>query len=150
MCAGIQFSIDKIKPTELDRYFLPGELEKQRVSDFVQVFFWQDRPFLPIEEDGQVHLYDWGNREAGLKMPKTGWARVETVQDGRWDYLSPQIVKIVCDKGYEKKKWFKTPTGLKAIKVKLYNVTRVYLLTTKADQEYLKITGHDRMPIPFS
>jgi len=149
MCAGIQFLIDKINPDELDRYFLPSELEKQRIGDSVQVFFWQNRPFLPVEEDDGVHLYEWGNREQGLKMPKTGWAKIESVQDGRWNWLSPKVVRVVADKGYEKKKWFKTYDGLKGLKVKLNGVYRIYMLTQKADNKFIEFTGHDRMPIPF-
>jgi len=37
--------------------------------------------------------------------------------------------------------------GVTAIKVKYHNITRVYLITKKADQEFVKLTGHDRMPI---
>lgn len=147
MCAGISFSIDKINPHELDRFFTPLEFEKQRKGDIIVTFFWQDKPFLTVEENQQINLYPWGNRDKNIKLPKTGWAKIESVQDGRWDWLAPKIVTIPSLMGYEKKKWFKTPSGIKAVKVRYHNLTRVYMLTTKATKNYLEFTGHDRMPV---
>lgn len=147
MCAGLSFHIDNLNRKELSRFFTPDEFGKQRKGDSVQVFFWQHRPFLPVEEEGTLHLYDWGNREPNLKLPKTGWAKIESVRDGKWDWLSPKTVNIPSIMGYEKKKWFKTPEGLKGIKVRYHNIIRVYLVTTKADQKFLKFIGHDRQPV---
>lgn len=147
MCAGLSFHIDDIRTEELDRFFTPEEFEKQRKGDMIETFFWQHRPFLPVEEEDGIHLYDWGNREAFTKLPKTGWAKLESIQDGKWDWLSPKRVIIPGLMGYEKKKWFKTPRGIIGIKVRYHNLTRVYIVTTKADQEFLRLTGHDRMPV---
>jgi hypothetical protein len=147
MCAGLSFHIDNLNRKELDRFYTPEEFEKQRKGDVLSIFFWQHRPFLPVEEDGQIHLYDWGNREALLKMPKTGWARLESLRDGKWDYLSPKKVWIPASMGYEKKKWFKTPQGISGVKVRYHNSTRVYIVTEKSNQEFISLTGHDRMPI---
>ena len=147
MCAGISFSIDQIEPYELDQFFTPEEFKKQRKGGLIETFFWHNKPFLPVEENGLVHLYHWGNQDGFLKMPKTGWAKIESVQDGRWDYLVPQAVRIPSLMGYEKKHWFKTPEGIKGVKVRYHNVIRVCLLTTKASQEFVAYTGHDRMPV---
>ena len=147
MCAGISFYLDKINPHELDRFFTPEEFAKQRKGDIIQTFFWQEHPFLPVAEADGVKLYPWGNRDAGIKLPKTGWAKIESVQDGRWDWLAPQAVNIPSVMGYEKKKWFRTPDGVKGIKVRFHDTTRVYLLTAKASQVFLEYTGHDRMPV---
>ncbi|MBI5077375.1 hypothetical protein HZB94_03260 [Candidatus Falkowbacteria bacterium] len=147
MCAGISFFIDKIEPNELNQFFTRGEFEKQRRGDLVETFFWQDKPFLPVEEENGVHLYHWGNREKLLRMPKTGWAKFESVQDGAWDWLAPKMVKVASAFGYEKRKWFKTPQGLRAIKVRYHNIVRVYMLTRKASSEFVHYIGHDRMPM---
>ncbi len=148
MCAGITFPIDTIKPNELDQFFTPEEFGKQRKGDSVQTFFWQNKPFLPAEdESGEIHLYHWGNRDKFFKMPKTGWAKIESVQDGLWDWLAPKTVWIPSLMGYEKRKWFRTPEGIKGVRVRYHNITRVYLLTTKANQQFLQYTGHDRMPM---
>jgi len=111
MCAGLSFHVDNLNRRELSRVYTPEEWQKQRRGDQVQVFFWQKRPYLPVEENGLIHLYDWGNRERALKLPKTGWAKIESLQEGRWDWLSPTKVKIPSLMGCEKRKWFKTPMG---------------------------------------
>jgi len=147
MCAGITFFLDKIDEQELSRFLTPEEFAKQKRGKLLETFYWQKRPFLPVMEDGEVHLLDWGNREATLKMPKTGWAKLESVRDGLWDYLHPKQVIIPSLQGYEKRKWFKTPQGIKGIRVRYHNVMRVYLLTTKADQAFREYTKHDRMPV---
>jgi hypothetical protein len=150
MCAGLQFPLDRIERIEFDHFLLPGEFEGKKKGGSFQVFYWDKQPFLPIEENGGVHLYSWGNRDGELKLPKTGWARIESLRDGRWDVFSPHQVLIPCDFGYEKKKWFKTPGGLTGVKVRWQNVDRVYILTQKADQQFLNYTGHDRMPVMFA
>ena len=148
MCAGISFPIDTIDAFELDQFFSAEEYKKQRKGDSIQTFFWQSKPFLPAEdESGNIHLYHWGNRDNLLKMPKTGWARLESIQDGRWDYLAPKAVWVPSLMGYEKRKWFKTPAGLKGVRVRHHNITRIYMLTTKADQQFKEYTGHDRTPV---
>jgi len=147
MCAGLSFHIDNLNRNEIDRFYTQEEWQKQRRGDQIQVFFWQNRPYLPVEEDGLIHLYDWGNKEQLMKLPKTGWAKIESVRDGLWDWLVPKKVIIPSLMGYEKRKWFKTPEGVSGIKIKFHNITRVYLLTQKADQKFIKLTGHDRMPI---
>jgi len=147
MCAGIAFYENIILSEEIPNFFNNNELSKSRKGRLLESFYWQRRPFLPVFENDSIHLYEWGNRDGLLKMPKTGWARIESLRDGFWDYLSPKTVEVPCLYGYEKKKWFRSPYGLKAVKVHFHNIYRVYLITDKADQLFQKIIGHDRMPI---
>lgn len=147
MCAGISFPMDKINPVELDQFFTRQEFEKQRRGDLVETFFWQAKPFLPVEENGLVHLYHWGNREMSVVLPKTGWAKIESLRDGLWDKFNPRKVLVPSVYGYEKKKWFKTPGGVAAVKVRYGDIVRVYLLTQKATLDFIDYTGHGRMPV---
>jgi len=147
MCGGISFSLDKIELAELNRFITPKEYEILRKGDSIQSFYWQRRPFLPVLEEGMVHLYDWGNREDEVKLPRSGWAKVEALRDGMWDWLAPKTVIIPCTMGYERRHWFKTPRGIKAVKIRYHNITRVYLLTQKSDRSFIALTGHDRMPV---
>jgi hypothetical protein len=147
MCAGISFIDEKIKLAELKRFLTPEELKKQRQDGVSQTFFWQAKPFLPVEENGEVHLYDWGNRDKAVDLPKTGWTKIESLEKGTWNWLKPEMVRIPSLKGYEKKHWFATPGGVQGIKVKQGTKTRVYMLTMPATKNYLNLTGHDRMPI---
>jgi len=148
MCAGISFNISELtNPDELTQFFTPEEIKKQIKGETVESFYWQSKPFLPVEEDDGVHLYHWGNREKAWGLPKTGWARLESVQDGLWDRLKPKLIWIPSAYGFEKKKWFKTEGGIKGLKVRSHNLTRIYILTKKASQEFIEYTGHDRMPL---
>jgi len=148
MCAGLGFYIAKINQEEIEDFYSKKEIEQQLDDKILMTYFWQQRPCLPIEEKDKVHLYDWGNRDdKQLKMPKTGWCRLESLQAGKWDWLNPVQVHVPALKGYEKKKWFLTPQGLEAVLVKHQGQKRAYLLTQPSSRFYEKLTGHDRMPI---
>ena len=91
----------------------------------------------------------WGNKDKDLKLPKTGWAREESVKQGKWNWLDPEFVDIPVDKGYEKKVWFDLPEGTKGVLVKSKDKKeeRVYMITKEASDKYEKKTKHDREPI---
>jgi len=146
MCAGISFPISQIDDLELHRFLTSKQVAGRSDDGYLETFFWDARPFLPVLEEGKVHLYDWGNREKTLKMPRTGWAKIESLRDGQWDWLSPKAVTIPAFRGCEKKKWFRILGGIKAVKVRYHNIVRVYMITAKSDQNFLNLTGHDRMP----
>lgn len=147
MCAGISFLIDVVRGRDLDRFLTDDELDKKRKGDLVESFYWDAKPYLPVYEDDEVNLYPWGDREGRSGLPKTGWAKIESVRDGIWNAYSPKKVLIPSYAGYEKRHWFKTPQGIQGIKVRIHNITRVYILTAKADRQFLRIIGHDRMPM---
>jgi hypothetical protein len=147
MCAGISFPLEKIKEEELKSFYTPKEWQEYKNSKIARTYFWQKRPFLPIEENGEVRLYDWGNRDSKNDFPKTGWAKIESLRKGSWDWLNPLIVKIPSTQGCEKQKWFATPGGMQGIKVHQGKQIRIYMLTCPADVKYLKLTGHERMPL---
>ena len=89
----------------------------------------------------------WGNKDKGIRLPKTGWAREESIKDGKWDYLYPEFVDIPIEDGYEKKTKFKLSSGTKGIVVQKGDDSRVYMITKSASQEYQNETGHDREPL---
>jgi hypothetical protein len=68
----------------------------------VETVFWQAHPVLPALIDGEVRLYDWGNRDDQVRLPKTGWMRQESLEAGKWAYLHPQEVIIPAFMGLEK------------------------------------------------
>ena len=96
--------------------------------------------------DGELRVFDWGNREDSLKLPKTGWLRVESLQAGKWNYLKPAPVVIPALQGVEKKVWFGIEHGIQGFLVRRGDQQRVYMLTVPPTEEYRLLTGHDRMP----
>jgi hypothetical protein len=122
------------------------QLQLARASGTVQSVFWQPRPVLPAIVDGDLRLFDWGNRDEELKLPKTGWVRVESLDAGKWNYLKPKEIVIPAFEGVEKKVWFEIDHGIRGFLVRRGDERRVYMLTLPPTPEYRALTGHDRMP----
>jgi len=149
MCGGIAFKISKIPKAELDKFYSELEIVDQIKKDQAQSYFWSKRPVLPIEDSNRnIKLYDWGNRSEEVKLPKTGWAKQESIEQGWWQQYKPKFVTIPAEKGYEKGVWFDlSGRGFEGIAVKDKKDERVYMITKPASQEYKNLTHHDREPI---
>jgi hypothetical protein len=146
MCGGVRFKYDeRLEPT-LSAVYTPEQLARARASGVVESVFWQPRPVLPAIVDGGLQLFDWGNRDESLKLPKTGWVRIESLQAGKWNYLRPREVIIPAFQGVEKKVWFSIEHGIRGYLVHRGDEHRVYMLTLPPTPEYRTLTGHDRMP----
>ncbi len=147
MCGGVGFKIKNIPETELKKYYSPELIKRFQTTDRVESFFWNKNPVLPVKSKIGIELLEWGNKDEQLKLPLTGWAKLESLNAHKWDYLKPEIVDLPVDSGYEKKTWFDLPRGVKGIMVKKGEAQRVYMITKEADENYKKQTGHDREPI---
>jgi hypothetical protein len=146
MCGGVRFKYDaKLEPA-LSEVYTAEQLQLARTTGQVQSVFWQPRPVLPALVDGDVRLFDWGNREDSLKLPKTGWVRVESLDAGKWNYLRPREIVIPAFQGVEKKVWFGIEHGIRGFLVRRDGAERIYMLTLPPTAEYRALTGHDRMP----
>jgi hypothetical protein len=146
MCGGVGFKIKDIKKSELEKYYSQAEVGRIRNEGRAESFFWHKQAVLPVKEKDGVHLLLWGNKNTGIRLPKTGWAKAESLASGRWDYLHPQPVDIAVESGYEKKVWFDLPSGTKGIIVERDGEERVYMVTQPASDSYKRETGHDREP----
>jgi len=146
MCAGVRFSISNIPEVKLKKYFNQRELDFYKKRGEIDIFFFSKKPFLPIQRDDRIDLVTWGNRDKNFALPQTGWARQESVEAGKWDYLKLQKVEIPARMGYEKGVWFKVD-GIGGVEIKSGRDKRVYMLTQKASPRYRKLTGHDREPV---
>lgn len=151
MCGGIGFQLGKIPKGELKKYYSQKEIDKFAKSGEWQSFFWAPQPILPVEKNGEIQLMLWGNREEKIKFPKTGWAKIESLDDGKWAYLHPEYIKIPAERGFEKGVWFKIKSGgLKGVVIEKDDQSRVYMMTKPADVEYEKLTKHNRQPVEFN
>jgi hypothetical protein len=147
MCGGVGYKIKKIPKEELEKYYSPELIQRFETSGRVESFFWEKNAVLPVRSKDKVQLKLWGNKDEEIKLPKTGWAKEESLQIGKWDYLHPEIVDIPVDSGYEKKVWFDFAKGTKGVVVEKDGQQRVYMVTKAASQEYQRETGHDREPL---
>jgi hypothetical protein len=146
MCGGVRFTYDASLQPALAEVYTPEQLERARQTGVVETVFWQHRPILPALLDGELRIFDWGNRDDALKLPKTGWVRVESLEAGKWNYLKPKPVVIPAFQGVEKKIWFGIEHGIQGFLVRRGDQQRVYMLTLAPTDEYRLLTGHDRMP----
>ncbi len=146
MCGGIRFKYNETLEPALSELVSPAQLDQARAGGVVESVFWGARPILPAIVDDELKLYDWGNRDDGLKLPKTGWLRIESLEAGKWNYLRPREVVIPALQGVEKKVWFGIEHGIRGFLVKRGDQARVYMLTLPPTPEYRALTGHDRMP----
>jgi hypothetical protein len=146
MCGGIAFNFDLISEEEIRLFLSAQELRAFKKTGEVETFFWSERPILPAEFEGAVHLFDWGNREKTIDLPRTGWARIESLSAGKWNWLNPKEIIIPAARGYEKKVWFNIAKGIHGVLVERDGVERVYMITEPANAKYQNLTKHDRMP----
>ena len=146
MCGGVRFKYDQRLDPALAEIYTAELLELARETGTVQSVFWQPRPVLPAIVDGDLQLLDWGNRDEDLKLPKTGWVRVESLDAGKWNYLRPKEIIIPAFQGVEKKVWFEINHGIRGFLVRRGDERRIYMLTLPPTPQYRTLTGHDRMP----
>jgi len=153
VCRAISILKSRINLELLEEYELRRRI-RQRSNEAEEeiVFDFADReasPELPVIHDGQVKIYEWGNRGGRApKLPKTGWCRQESLQAGKWRWLSPEQVVIPAQFGLEKGVWFSITQGIEGIVVQdQSDRPHVYMLTQNASTYYQNMTKHDRMPV---
>lgn len=152
MCKGISILKARLKQELFEQYELAhrittrGEATQQELH-----FMYPGAPpiELPVMQDGQLVIMEWGNRNnKESKLPKTGWCRLESLQAGKWRWLSPEKVLIPADFGLEKSVWFQIKEGMEGVVVHdEHERPHVYMLTTEASVYYQNMTRHDRMPV---
>lgn len=148
MCGGIGFKLTQIPESELETYYSKSQLDSFQSAGSAVSYFWDKIPVLPVMTENETHLVEWGNRDADIPLPKTGWAKVESVENGKWRYYNPQFITIPAIRGFEKGVWFDiTGKGIRGLLIEKGDVQRAYMLTQKADSAYLKLTHHARQPI---
>jgi hypothetical protein len=118
------------------------------------VYWGRGAPVVPAvigegeeEEIAIPQLFMWGNRDKDLPLPATGWARVESLEAGKWSYLRPVPVVIPVTYGVEKGRWFPIEHGIRGVLVERDDLQRVYMLTREATPDFLDATRHERMPV---
>lgn len=138
MCGGVEIS---------GRYTRTGEQLK--------IYFPNPRAALPVlTGDGQEIVWvPWGRRrQQPGKGPQGGWARLSSVEEGRWEKYEPTRVHIPAAKFMEKDEekvshWFdlEDEQVIDGLVIGEKDQQRVYVITTTppAGLEWV----HDRWPL---
>ena len=129
-----------------------------------KVYFPNPKAALPARKQGGGHvMLPWGARgveyalgpaapePARRKWPQGGWARLESIEAGRWDTCSPLPARIPAFAYMEKdaneaRHWFDLEPGqfIQGLVAKLLGERRIYVVTIPAPPQFAQI--HDRWP----
>ena len=73
-----------------------GGVHFEHQGEVLKSFFPNLHAQLPLlKRDGQIMLIGWGRRENQKgKLPRTGWARLDSIYAGLWDKYFPIPVRI--------------------------------------------------------
>ncbi|MDH5601014.1 MAG: hypothetical protein OEY78_06875 [Gammaproteobacteria bacterium] len=118
----------------------------------IRVYFPNPRATLPVmTKSHEVELLPWGRRkEQAGHLPLGGWARLESIYQGRWDKWFPVPVKLPIKQFMEKdiqgnSHWFDLTPGqfIQGLIARDKYEQRVYVVTITPE---LDDAVHDRWP----
>lgn len=119
-----------------------------------KVYFPSPKAALPvIKKSGEIEWVTWGKRkeENASYFPNGGWARLDSIKEGKWQRFHPTPVLLpvnsFMEKDHEKvSHWFdlKSDEVIQGLLTVHEDIARVYVVTTDTPAEFSYI--HDRWP----
>lgn len=114
-------------------------------------YFPNPQATLPVRTRESVILLPWGKRkEQSGSLPNGGWARLESIHEGKWEKYSPISVKLpigrFMEKDSDKKShWFDVDNGewIQGLVARAGEEVRVYVVTVEPP---LPDAIHNRWP----
>ncbi len=118
MCFGIAIPLDGL-PEELAlRQQHRVALREPGGQRELRFLFRDAKAELPAWWGNRLDVFPWGNRDdAASRLPRTGWCRQESLDEGRWKFLRPEPVEIPAALGLEKGVWFAIVEGIRGVVV---------------------------------
>lgn len=122
-------------------------------KETLKVYFPNPYAQLPLlTKAGETILMPWGRRkEQAGHLPLGGWARLDSINSGKWNSTDPIPVKIVVDAFMEKDRnknshWFDVKEGqfIQGLVAHFNGEQRVYVVTVEPDAGNRQI--HERWP----
>lgn len=134
-----------------------------------KIYFPSPKAALPVARSDGAEWVKWGRRreEQAPGFIQGEWARIDSIEAGKWDKYSPEFVHLAVQhfmkkgqtpvmdparpKAAPKKPsfWFDVPAG-KAIQALIVRSeegdARLYVVTEPTPEEYYRIIEHDRWP----
>jgi hypothetical protein len=118
----------------------------------IRVYFPNPKAMLPVRaKDGEIQLLPWGRRsEQAGRLPRGGWARLDSIYSGRWERWFPIPVKIPVKSFMEKdieghSHWYDLTKGkwIQGLIARDQYEQRVYVVTIEPEMED---AVHNRWP----
>ena len=119
----------------------------------VRVYFPSPKAALPVRlKSGAISWLTWGRREGETPVfPLGGWARLESIQAGKWERYKPRPVVIAAQRFMEKDRqgvshWFEIPAAqmIQDLVASIGTETRLYVVSTQTPRELPD--WHERWP----
>jgi hypothetical protein len=120
-----------------------------------KVFFPIPGVQVPVWDGEAWQWCQWGKRrgeDAEIDVPLTGWARLQSLKEGKWNHYQPKRVRIPAVRWMEKdaqrnSHWFEVPPERALLGVQIEKAARrfVYIVTRPAEAVYAEV--HGRMPL---
>lgn len=149
MCKGISILKARLRQELFEQFELAHRITMRGEQQELHFMYTDPVVELPVIRAGQIEILEWGNRgNKESRLPRTGWCRNESLEAGKWRWLSPELVEIPADFGLEKGVWFQIVQGVQGVIVEdEREQPHVYMLTKPASHYYETMTKHDRMPM---
>ncbi|MGB5225190.1 MAG: hypothetical protein WBN45_14345 [Arenicellales bacterium] len=118
----------------------------------IRVYFPNPKAMLPVRaKHGAIQLLPWGRRSGQTgRLPRGGWARLDSIYSGRWERWFPIPVKIPVKSFMEKdieghSHWYDLTKGkwLQGLVARDQYEQRVYVVTIEPEMED---AVHERWP----
>jgi len=79
---------------------MPEAVMYQHQGKKYTVYFARTNAMLPVRlASGETRLVNWGRRQdENGEMPLGGWARLQSIHDGKWGQYTPKPVRLPIDK----------------------------------------------------
>lgn len=118
-----------------------------------KIYFPNPKAALPVRRGNDVEWVRWGRRrEENLPgFVQGGWARLDSIQAGKWERHGPEHVQLAVIAFMEKDSernshWIDVPTGMaiEGLILRFDNEVRLYVVTEDTPSEFAWV--HDRWP----
>jgi hypothetical protein len=131
---GISLALSDVPLVLIEQYGLE-RLVHARGGERELWFLRRARPsLLPVWNDGQLAIANWGRRGGGL-----AWQA--TVDSGMW--VGAELVEIRASAGYDNGYWYRIRQGVRGLLVG----HEAFLIVEPATHYYRVMTRMDRMPV---
>jgi putative SOS response-associated peptidase YedK len=145
MCGGLSFQTTGIST----------ETSADAPSIIKKVFFPMPQAQIPVLLDEGLAFRQWGKRRGeddSFDVPQTGWARLDSIEAGKWSRYAPSQVLIPARSFMEKDEqkqshWFQMPPNafLLGLHIMSQDKSFVYIVTQPAEGAFQTI--HERWPL---
>lgn len=131
-----------------------GGVKYKHEGQAVTSYFPNPKAALPVlRRDGGHELLVWGRRKEDVgELPSGGWARLDSIKQGRWDRYEPKPVRLGVEEFMEKdhtghSHWYTLDAGqwLQGLVATRGGEQRVYVVTLTPTEEAQRAI-HDRWP----